>query len=79
MNKKGFLHGLLMMVCCLVPMLALLLFLPQIKGATSGFNWSWAFLLLCPLMHIFMMKGMHGKGDSCHGNEKEAKETKGEE
>lgn len=76
MKKKGLLHDLLMMACCIVPMLVVVAFLPQIKSTASGLNWSWLFLLLCPLMHIFMMKGMHGKGDSCHGNEKEAKQTK---
>lgn len=73
MKKKGFLHGLLMMACCIVPMLALVAFLPQIKNTASGFNWSWLFLLACPLMHVFMMKGMMGdKG--CHGQENEKKQ-----
>lgn len=76
MKQKGFLHGLLMMACCIVPMLALVVFLPQIKGAASGFNWSWLFILACPLMHIFMMKGMHEKGESCHGKENENKQIK---
>lgn len=78
MKKKGFLSGLLMMACCIVPMLALVAFLPQIKSAASGsgFNWSWLFLLACPLMHIFMMKGMHGNGESCHGKENEKKQIK---
>lgn len=76
MGKKGFLHGLLMMAC-IVPMLALVAFLPQIKNATSsGFNWSWLFLLACPLIHILIMKGMHSNEESCHGSEKEAKQTK---
>lgn len=73
MKKKGLSHGLLMLVCCLVPMVALVAFLPQIRNSTSGFNWSWLIFLLCPLMHIFMMKGMHGDEKSCHDNEKEDK------
>lgn len=75
MNKKGFLHSILMMACCLIPMLAVFAFLPQIKSTAAGFNWSWLFLLACPLMHIFMMRGMHGgKEESCHGGSKEAKQ-----
>lgn len=79
MNKKGFLHGLLMMACCIVPMLLLVAFLPQLKTAaansTSGFNWTWLIILLCPLMHFFMMKGMHGKGESCHDKKEENTEN----
>ncbi len=75
MNKKGFLHGLLMMACCIVPMLLLVAFLPQLKtpaaNSASGFNWIWLIILLCPLMHIFMMKAMHGKGESCHDRKEE--------
>lgn len=67
MKKKGLLYGLLMAICCIAPMLAIVAFLPQIESAASGVNWYWLFLLLCPLMHIFMMKGMMGdKG--CHGH-----------
>jgi len=75
MNKKGLLHGLLMLACCLIPMLALFAFLPQIKSNTAGFNWSWLFFLACPLMHILMMRGMHGKGENCHSGKKEGEQT----
>ncbi|NLI93294.1 MAG: DUF2933 domain-containing protein [Peptococcaceae bacterium] len=74
MKKKG-LHGLLMMACCIVPMIAVLAFLPQIRSTASGLNWTWLFILLCPLMHIFMMKGMMGE-KSCHGEESESKQVK---
>jgi len=76
MNKKGFLHGLMMMACCIVPIIALLAFSPLLRGNGSGFNWSWLFILLCPLMHIFMMKGMMGNKGSCHGNEEEKDKDK---
>jgi len=77
MNKKGLLHGLLMLACCLIPVLAVVAFLPQLKSSASGFNWTWLLFLACPLMHIFMMRGMHAKGESCHEHKKEALETKG--
>lgn len=80
MNKKGLLHGLLMMACCIFPMILLAAFLPQLKTAaansSSGLNWTWLILLLCPLMHILMMKGMHGMGESCHDNKKEGTKEK---
>jgi hypothetical protein len=69
MNKKnhGLWHGILMLLCCLIP-LALIFGLSK-----QGFGGvlSYGLLLLCPLMHIFMMAGMHGgdKKGSCHGNE----------
>lgn len=55
---RGLWHGLLMMVCCLVPMLLLVMFIGRGSGVGGGFGW--IFLLICPLMHIFMMKGMMG-------------------
>jgi len=78
MKKKGFLAGLLMMACCIVPLLALAAFLPQIKStaSASGFNWSWLIMLACPLMHILMMKGMMGHGESCHGKENKKEQIK---
>lgn len=73
-KKKGFFHGLLMMACCIVPMIALLAFLPQIKNSAVGFNWSWLFLILCPVMHILMMNGMNGNKENCHSKESENKQ-----
>ena len=46
-------HGWLMIICCLV-MFVGIFFLHDADGA----SWSWLLILLCPLMHIFMMKGM---------------------
>jgi hypothetical protein len=49
-------HFLAMIVCCAVPLTA-------IAGLSLlGFLGSWgyyALILLCPLMHIVMMRGMH--------------------
>lgn len=60
MNKgRGLWHGILMLICCLVPMLLLVTFFTRGTGAAGG-GFGWLFLLLCPLMHIFMMKGMMG-------------------
>lgn len=44
-------HGW-MMVVCLVMMIGFLL-LPNVGG-----RYTWVIFLLCPLMHIFMMKDM---------------------
>lgn len=47
------------MALCLVPLLVLV-------AGVYGFGWSrsyliWGFVILCPLMHLFMMKDMHGQ------------------
>ncbi|GEM_PF-116213 len=58
-------HALLMVICCVVPMAllaAVLLF--NIPLGTVGF---FAIMLACPLMHIFMMRGM-GHGDQRAGS-----------
>jgi len=76
MDKKhgGLFHGLLMMLCCLIPIV--LIFAFSRFGASSVL--SYGFLLLCPLMHIFMMKGMLGGHDkeSCHGDKNSESEKK---
>jgi hypothetical protein len=57
-------HALLMLACCLIP-LALIVGLPA-TGLNLGGVAPFLMLLLCPLMHIFMMRGMghdHGKHD----------------
>lgn len=68
MNRSRLLH-MLMMVVCIIPMGLVLFYFLQ-GGGISGFefNYFWLILLLCPLMHIFMMKHMgHGHGHN-HNN-----------
>lgn len=67
-------HMLLMLLCCLVPIVLMIgLRYLNLKGiALPKFSYSLIFLL-CPLMHIFMMKGMMGHGGGCHGNSEEDK------
>ena len=49
-------HFLAMALCCAIPIIGILAL------SASGFLGSWAYflvILLCPLGHIFMMRGMH--------------------
>lgn len=66
-------HGIMMVLCCGLPLLILLI-------AVYGFGVErkylfWFVLLLCPLMHLFMMKDMHG-GRSCCEKKNEEKKIK---
>jgi hypothetical protein len=67
-NNKGMLkHGLMMILCCLIPILIFAgLPLFGIKGGLL----SGLIFLLCPLMHIGMMFMMrkNGHNGSCHDN-----------
>ena len=60
-------HALLMVICCVVPMAFLAaIFVFNIPIGTVGL---FVIMLLCPLMHVFIMRGM-GHGDQqagCHG------------
>lgn len=58
-NKIKHNHVLMMVVCCGVPLL-LLLGAVYIFGLSKNYLF-WFILLLCPLMHFFMMKNMHKK------------------
>jgi hypothetical protein len=55
----GWKHMVMMMVCCLAP-LGLVLLLKQ-----SGYEGlvNYLVLLMCPLMHFFMMKSMSKKAE----------------
>ena len=49
-------HFLAMVLCCAIPIIGILAL------SASGVLGSWAYFLvflLCPLGHIFMMRGMH--------------------
>ena len=54
-------HTLIMILCCLIP-LALLAVLWAI--GVSGSYLILGLILLCPLLHVFMMRGRHeGNGE----------------
>ncbi len=56
-------HALIMILCCLIP-LALLVVLWAI--GISGSYLILEVLLLCPLLHIFMMRGMRKGSEHDH-------------
>ena len=59
-------HSMLMLICCVVP-LVLLIIVINFFGLSKSYL-SWFILLLCPIMHYFMMKDMHKnkKGKKFH-------------
>jgi hypothetical protein len=65
-NKIKENHFLAMIICCAIPLVAILAL------SYLGFLGSWgyyALILLCPLMHIVMMRGMHkSRDEDKHGN-----------
>lgn len=73
-------------IFCII-LLAAIVVLPKVFPSLSGNNLVWLIFLLCPLMHIFMMKCMnHGGsghddhqagqgGHSCCGGQKNKPET----
>ena len=58
-------HTLIMALCCLIP-LAILGVLWTI--GVSGSYLILGVILLCPLLHIFMMRGMHKGSDEGGGH-----------
>ncbi|ABR49414.1 hypothetical protein Amet_3277 [Alkaliphilus metalliredigens QYMF] len=66
-NHGGKKHGMLMMLCCLIPLVAIVL-LPRLGfelGPIGRFA-PYALFLICPIMHIgmivFMFKGKKDDG-----------------
>jgi hypothetical protein len=61
-------HALMMIVCCGIPIVGIMAL------SSLGILGSWgyyALILICPLGHIFMMRGMH----SAHADSKMPVET----
>jgi hypothetical protein len=53
-------HSLVMIVCCAIPLIGILVL------SSLGVLGSWgyyALILICPLGHIFMMRGMHSSSE----------------
>ncbi len=61
------LSGIFMVVCCVLPIAAILL-LPRMGVALSQGAWI-AIVMLCPVSHVLMMRFMHGRSKErtgCH-------------
>ncbi|GEA18716.1 DUF2933 domain-containing protein [Moorella sp. E306M] len=65
-------HGLLMLLGCGLMIVAVFFLLTRgatASDGTAGGGWLWLLFLLCPLMHLFMMRG-HNHGECQHGEQK---------
>lgn len=65
--KKNKLHGVLMLLCCLLPIAALAFF--NYRGGLGGIVGKavpYLIILLCPLSHLLMMAFMRGDKEKCH-------------
>ncbi|WP_408956404.1 DUF2933 domain-containing protein [Natroniella sp. ANB-PHB2] len=77
-NKKGHQYGgnhlWMMLLCCIAMFAGIWWFAGSgVEVGRDGFaggNFRWLIFLLCPLMHLFMMKGM------CHKDKGEEQEDK---
>ncbi len=58
-------HGLIMALCCLIPLAAI--FLVSVLGIPLSSLATVALVLLCPLLHILMMRGMGGHSHGSQG------------
>jgi len=58
-------HALMMIICCMLPLIALFVAVRYL-GLNNSYMY-WGVLALCLLSHFFMMKHMHKKeGGGCH-------------
>ncbi len=60
-------HTMIMALCCLVPLAAI--FMVSVLGIPLTSLGTVALVLLCPLMHVLMMRGMGhsgARGQPCH-------------
>ncbi len=66
-HKKSKLHGALMLLCCFLPIAALVFF--NYRGSTGtsiGQVVPYLMILICPLSHILMMAFMRDGKGKCH-------------
>lgn len=73
-NKIKHNHMLMMALCCGIPLI-LLYIAVYFFGIRRSYLY-WFIILLCPLMHLWMMKDMHKK-HSENGNKKKQKQDGG--
>lgn len=66
-NKMGKKHLILMILCCVVPMGVF--FVLFALGIPLNRLFLFAIILLCPLSHIFMMRGMKHHEHDDHASE----------
>ncbi len=66
-------HGLIMLLCCLIPIVAIVAIV--LFGLPFNTVLFVGLLLLCPLLHIFMMRG---KGGHSHGAAEQGNVVEGE-
>lgn len=57
-------HFLMMALCCLAPILLFIAFLGWFGKV--GDYWVWLLILLCPVLHFWMMKGHKHDGNHKH-------------
>lgn len=66
-HKKNKLHGVLMLLCCLLPIAALAFFNYRgSAGSSIGQAFPYLMILLCPLSHLLMMTFMRDGKGKCH-------------
>lgn len=59
-KRSGLRHGLIMLLCCLIPIAVLAIM--WVAGISKNYLF-FGVALLCPLLHVIMMAGMNrGKG-----------------
>jgi hypothetical protein len=67
-------HSLAMILCCAIPLVLFLIL--SLSGSLGSWGY-YALFLLCPLLHIFMMRGHGSHVDQPKGHPSPAHETEG--
>jgi len=59
-------HSLLIVLCCIVPIVVIIGFLSLFK---NGGNWLWLLILLCPILHFWLMRDHKHDGNNKKDND----------